>query len=256
MVDPKHESLRSRVKSMHTLFISDLHLDESRPDITAALIKLTRGSARDAQALYILGDLFEAWIGDDDSSALADEVAAALFALQATGVPLHFMQGNRDFLIGPRYAARCGMRLMAEFEVIDLYNQPTLLLHGDTLCTDDARYLQFRQQVRQPQWQESFLAQPITARQAFAAQARAQSRAHTQSMDSNIMDATLEGITAAFREHDVELMIHGHTHRPAIHSPLLIDDRYRQRIVLGDWHQQASVLRVDANAAELLGEPL
>jgi UDP-2,3-diacylglucosamine hydrolase len=236
---------------MTTLFISDLHLDDSRPDITAALLALLSGEARNAKALYILGDLFEAWIGDDDDSALSREVAQGLQNLSASGVTLHFMHGNRDFLLGTDYARRCGMHLLDETAVVDLYGTPTLLLHGDTLCTADAGYLKFRAQVRQPVWQTGFLAQSLDARRAFAANARAQSKMHTQAAAMDIMDVTSDAVTDAFRRHAVTRMIHGHTHRPAIHAPTDVDGRACQRIVLGDWHRHGSVLRVDASRLQL-----
>jgi UDP-2,3-diacylglucosamine hydrolase len=241
---------------MTTLFISDLHLDDSRPDITAALLALLSGEARHADALYILGDLFEAWIGDDDDLALAREVAQGLQGLSASGVRLYFMHGNRDFLIGADYARRCGMHLLDETTVVDLHGTPTLLLHGDTLCTADTSYLKFRAQVRQASWQAGFLAQSLDARRAFAANARAQSKAHTQSAAMDIMDVTSDAVADAFRQHAVRRMIHGHTHRPAIHAPTDVDGRSCQRIVLGDWHRQGSVLRVDASGVRLDTLPL
>lgn len=236
---------------MTTLFISDLHLDESRPEIAAALMSLLRTGARAADALYILGDLFETWIGDDDESKLMREVAAGLHALSASGVPLYFMHGNRDFLLGANYALRCGMQLLDESAVIDLYAIPTLLLHGDTLCTGDVDYLKFRQQVRQLGWQASFLAQPLQARRAFAADARTQSKKHTQSVATELMDVTEGAVAEAFRKHRVTRLIHGHTHRPAIHPTIDVDGVACQRIVLGDWHQCGSVLRIDAAGARL-----
>lgn len=241
---------------MTTLFISDLHLDDSRPDITAALLALLSGEARQAEALYILGDLFEAWIGDDDDSALPRTVAEGLLALSASGVPMYFVHGNRDFLLGADYSQRCGMRLLEETAVVDLYGTPTLLLHGDTLCTADAGYLAFRAQVRLPAWQAGFLAQTLDARRAFAANARAQSKAHTQMTAMDIMDVTGDAVAAAFRAHAVTRMIHGHTHRPAIHAPVDVDGRACQRIVLGDWHRRGSVLRVHASGAQLDTLPL
>ncbi len=236
---------------MTTLFISDLHLDDSRADITAALLTLLSGEARRADALYILGDLFEAWIGDDDDSALSREVAQGLQALSASGVPLHFTHGNRDFLLGAGYAQRCGMHLLDETTVISLYGIPTLLLHGDTLCTADVGYLKFRAQVRQASWQSEFLARSLDARRAFAANARAQSKVHTQAAAMDIMDVTGDAVAKAFRQHAVTRMIHGHTHRPAIHMPIDVGGRSCQRIVLGDWHRHGSVLHVDAAGAQL-----
>ena len=162
---------------MSTLFVSDLHLDPERPAITALFGRFLDGQARGADALYILGDLFEAWVGDDDPSAAGAFVAERLRALVDAGVPTYFLRGNRDFLLGEAYAARCGMTLLDDPTVVDLYGTPTLLLHGDLLCTDDTAYQQFRAQTRDPRWQAQFLAQPLAARLAFAAQARAASQA-------------------------------------------------------------------------------
>ncbi|MDZ4814263.1 MAG: UDP-2,3-diacylglucosamine diphosphatase [Pseudomonadota bacterium] len=241
---------------MTTLFISDLHLDESRPDITAALMSLLRTGARGTDALYILGDLFEAWIGDDDESQLMLEVSAGLHALAASGVPIYFMHGNRDFLLGAAYAHRCGMQLLDESAVVDLYSTPTLLLHGDTLCTADVGYLRFRLQVRQPAWQLDFLAKSLPERRAFAAEARAQSKLHTQSVGYEMMDVTQDAVADAFRRHRIARLIHGHTHRPAIHPTRDVDGVTCQRIVLGDWHHHGSVLRVDASGLRLDALPL
>ena len=162
---------------MTTLFISDLHLDAERPEITALFGHFLDGQARSADALYILGDLFEAWVGDDDPSAAGALVAEKLRALVDAGVPAYFIRGNRDFLLGESFAARCGMTLLDDPSIIDLYGTPTLILHGALLCTDDTAYQQFRTQTRDPQWQAQFLAQPLQARLAFAAQARAASQA-------------------------------------------------------------------------------
>ncbi len=241
---------------MTALFISDLHLDDTRPDITVALLRFLAEQAPAAEALYILGDLFEAWIGDDDSSALADAVASALRTVSDGGVPIHFVHGNRDFLIGPDYAAHCGMRLLAETTVLDLYGIRTLLLHGDTLCSDDIAYQSFRAQVRQSEWQRQFLAQSLADRRAFAAEARARSQAHTRSTTMDIMDVAPAAVADAFRVHGADRMIHGHTHRPAIHPPLDVDGRDAQRIVLGDWHRQGSLLRLDHAGARLEALPL
>ena len=240
---------------MTTLFISDLHLDEARPDITAALISLLRNGARGSDALYILGDLFEAWVGDDDESRLMLEVADGLHALAESGVPIYFMHGNRDFLLGAAYACRCGMQLLDDSAVVDLYATPTLLLHGDTLCTADVGYQKFRQQVRQPAWQQDFLAKSLPERRAFAAAARAQSKLHTQSVAYEMMDVTQDAVAEAFRKNRIARLIHGHTHRPAIHPTLDVDGVACQRIVLGDWHHHGSVLRVDALGPRLHALP-
>ncbi|PKL98593.1 MAG: UDP-2,3-diacylglucosamine diphosphatase [Gammaproteobacteria bacterium HGW-Gammaproteobacteria-7] len=240
---------------MTTLFISDLHLDLDRPETTEVLLALLAGEARQAEALYILGDLFEAWVGDDDPSEVGAQVADALRTVNDAGVPIHFIRGNRDFLIGRDYAARCAMRLLPDPCVIDLYGQPTLLLHGDLLCTDDLAYQQWRRQSRDPDWQAAMLAQPLAARLALAGQARAQSKAHQANAAEAIMDAAPDAIDAMFRLYGVNRMIHGHTHRPAIHCTT-VDGRPCTRIVLGDWYQQGSVLRVDEDGFALAELPL
>ncbi len=229
---------------MPTLFISDLHLDEARPQIVDLFVDFLAGEARLADALYILGDLFESWIGDDDDAALPARVADALRTLRDSGVPIAFMHGNRDFLLGVDYAARAGMTLLPDPMVIgDLHGERTLLMHGDTLCTDDIEYQKFRVLVRNPEWQQQFLAKPLQERRAFAAQARGESRKHTSMAKAEIMDVNSAAVIAAMRGHDVHRLIHGHTHRPATHR-FDLDGRTAERIVLGDWYEQSSVLRV------------
>lgn len=237
---------------MATLFVSDLHLDDARPHIVEQFERFCAGAARDADALYVLGDLFEAYIGDDDDAPLNARVAKALHGVADAGVPVHYIAGNRDFLLGEDYARRCGMDILADGTVIDLYGAPTLILHGDVLCTDDAEYLAFRKQVRDPAWQAAFLARPLAERRAFAAQARDASRAHTSRTDMAIMDVNQAAVEGALRGARVTRMIHGHTHRPAIHD-FMLDGTPAQRIVLGDWYEQGSVLRVDRDAVELRG---
>jgi UDP-2,3-diacylglucosamine hydrolase len=235
---------------MATLFISDLHLEDSRPEITSVLVTFLRGQAREAEALYILGDLFEFWIGDDFLSATAKSVARELRELSASGVALWFQHGNRDFLLGQDYAGQCGMSLMPEHLVVDLYGRPTLLLHGDTLCTDDVEYQAFRQQVRNPAFQAMFLRQPIDQRLAIAASARDASKQHTGKTDMAIMDVNDHDVADAFTQANVMHMIHGHTHRPAVHRHTLSGNLVAERIVLADWYRSGSYLRVDAAGAE------
>ena len=237
---------------MTTLFIADLHLDPERPAITALFGRFIEEEAADADALYILGDLFEAWVGDDDPSDAGAFVADKLHALAASGVPVHFIRGNRDFLLGAGYAARCGMSLLDEPSVIDLYGTPTVILHGDLLCTDDPAYQQLRAQTRDPRWQAQFLSQPLEARLAFAAQARAASKARYGELVSAgtaeiVGDVAKNAVDALFATSGVGRMIHGHTHRPAIHD----EGNGTTRIVLGDWYEQGSVLRVDPDGVEL-----
>ena len=235
---------------MATLFVSDLHLDDARPQIVEQFERFCAGAVRDADALYVLGDLFETYVGDDDDAPLNTRIATALHGVADAGVPVHYLAGNRDFLLGGDYARRCGMDILADGTVVDLHGTPTLLLHGDVLCTDDAAYQAFRTQVRDPAWQAAFLARPLGERRAFARQARDASRAHASSTDTAIMDVNPGAVEAAFQEAGVARMIHGHTHRPAIHD-FLLDEKPAQRIVLGDWYEQGSVLRVDASGAAM-----
>ena len=237
---------------MSTLFISDLHLDASRPAATDAFLRLLAGEAREADALYILGDLFEAWVGDDDPGEPGARACAAMRALADAGVPVFLMRGNRDFLFGPAMAARTGATLLPDPCVIDLHGTPTLLMHGDLLCSDDLAYQAFRAQVRDPAWRANFLAQPLAARQAFAAQARAASQAHQQGVSEAITDVTPATVAGTMRHYGVRRLIHGHTHRPGIHS-LDVDGDRATRIVLGDWYEQASILRVTRDGCILGG---
>lgn len=240
---------------MTTLFVSDLHLEAERPAITDLFVRFLRERARAARALYVLGDLFEAWVGDDDPAEPGATVARELRALRDAGVPLFFLRGNRDFLLGEAYARRAGMRILPDPAVIVLDGRPVLLMHGDLLCTGDTAYQQFRAQTRDPQWQRQFLAQPLPARVAFAQQARARSQAaqdalKAQGMLEAITDADPATVEETLRRYGIDTLIHGHTHRPAIHA-LDIDSRPCRRIVLGDWYEQGSVLRVADGAFEL-----
>ncbi|HHH48087.1 MAG TPA: UDP-2,3-diacylglucosamine diphosphatase [Gammaproteobacteria bacterium] len=239
---------------MSTLFISDLHLSAERPHLIEQFVTLTRGEARTAEALYILGDLFEAWLGDDAVLPDLVPVIEALKALTESGVPVFVMPGNRDFLMGEGFEAMSGATLIDDPSVIDLYGTPTLLMHGDTLCTDDVIYQQVRAQVRDPQWIAAALAMSVEQRIETAKQMRAQSQAHTQSTKEEIMDVNADAVAEALRRHGVTRMIHGHTHRPAVHS-LEIDGQAASRIVLGDWYQQASLLRCSATGCNL-SQPL
>ncbi len=238
---------------MTTLFISDLHLDASRPAITDLFLEFLRREGPAADALYILGDLFEAWIGDDAPSPAGDAVAVALRAVADAGVPVYFIRGNRDFLLGEDYARRSGMRILPDPSVIDLYGKPVLLQHGDLLCTDDIPYQQFRAQTRDPAFQAQFLSQPLAARVAFAQKARDTSQSRQSEMKQGdraqfeaVTDVAPAEVQATFARYGVDTMIHGHTHRPAIHE-LQVAGRGCRRIVLGDWYEQGSVLRVDAD---------
>ena len=226
---------------MTTLFISDLHLDASRPHITDLFVDFVRNEAVHAKALYILGDLFEAWIGDDNDDETANQVADALAHLHARGVPCFFIHGNRDFLLGDAYARRARMTLLPDPSVIEIEGERVLLMHGDTLCTDDAPYQAFRAHSHTPGWQRDFLGKPIVERRAFAQQARAESQRYTRSIDNAITDVNDTAVATSFREYGVQRLIHGHTHRPMIHRPKGRNDIFAERIVLGDWYEQGSV---------------
>ena len=235
---------------MTTLFISDLHLDDRRPETTALLQNFLDSETSNADALYILGDLFEFWIGDDVPSKCSVEVAAAISRLADKGLPCYFMHGNRDFLLKAVYAKSAGMTLLPEEHVVELYGERVLLMHGDGLCTDDLPYQQFRTMVRNPAWQQDFLARPPQERLQIALQARDASAEHKGNVEMAIMDVNPDEVIAAFERHEVLRMIHGHTHRPATHD-LEVNDRAAQRIVLGDWYTQGSVLRVEPGNYEL-----
>lgn len=230
---------------MSVHFISDLHLQPDRPAMTAIFLRYLAGAARDAESLYILGDLFEYWIGDDASLAENPSVIEALHAVSAAGVALYYMHGNRDFLIGDGFAAATGAQLLPDPTVIDLYGTATLLMHGDTLCTDDTRYQTFRAQIRDPENQKRFLALPVAQRRQIATGLRQASRADQTQKTMEIMDVNALAVEQAMREHGVSRLIHGHTHRPAVHD-LEVDDHPARRIVLSDWHDdRGSVLVCD-----------
>ncbi|KRA48719.1 UDP-2,3-diacylglucosamine diphosphatase [Pseudoxanthomonas sp. Root630] len=242
---------------MTTLFISDLHLDTERPAVTELFGTFMQAEAGRAEALYILGDLFEAWVGDDDPSETGAFVAARIREVADAGVPVFFIRGNRDFLVGDAFARRAGMRILPDPAVVMLYGKPAILMHGDLLCTGDVAYQAFRAQTRNPAWQAQFLAQPLAARLAFAAQARAASAAHQGGMKQNdkaqfetLTDVTPATVDATLAQFGIDTLIHGHTHRPAVH-PLSVNDRACRRIVLGDWYHQGSVLRVEQDGMTL-----
>lgn len=235
---------------MATLFISDLHLSDERPNIIGLFQTFLQEQAKNAEALYILGDLFEVWVGDDAIPSGMSGVLNGIANLTKSGVPVYVMAGNRDFLMGENFEAITGSTLIPDPSVINLYGTPTLLMHGDTLCTDDEEYQQFRSQVRDPAWQTTFLAKSVADRTAMGHEAREKSQASTREKSEAIMDANAQAVISAFRDHKVMQFIHGHTHRPAVHH-LTIDNQPATRIVLGDWYEQASVLRVNATGFSL-----
>ncbi|MBK1726087.1 UDP-2,3-diacylglucosamine diphosphatase [Halorhodospira neutriphila] len=222
------------------LLIADLHLDPSRPAVTRTLQHFLEREAPGAAALYILGDLFEAWVGDDAVRGDEPEIAALRSAAEAA--PLYIMPGNRDFLLGERFAELTGAQLLPDPSVAEIHGDPALLMHGDSLCTDDEEYMAFRATVRDPAWQAQFLALSVEERLAQARQARSTSAERGQALDEATMDVTGAAVDAAVAEHGARWLIHGHTHCPGVHE---LDTPFGpgQRYVLGDWFEQGSVLR-------------
>lgn len=235
---------------MARLFVSDVHLDGSAPEATEQFIAFLAEQGPRAEALYILGDLFEAWVGDDDADPEKERVCRALRALGARGVACFALHGNRDFLLGEGFAERSGCRLLADPVIAQLGDERVLLTHGDALCTDDRPYQELRSIVRDPAWQRRFRALPLSSRELLADEARAGSRRHTSRTVPYIMDVNAAAVTAAFRAAQVRRMIHGHTHRPAVHD-IELDGGKAQRIVLGAWHEQGSYLVYEAGRYEL-----
>ncbi len=225
-----------------TLFISDLHLTIERPEVTRKFIQFLKTRAIQAQALYILGDLFDTWIGDDDFSPPINSVKKQLYALTTQGIPVFYIHGNRDFLIGQRFSSQTGVKLLDEYSVIDLYGTKTLLTHGDLLCTDDLPYQAFRLKSHSPEWQENVLSKPLIFRLLYARWYRLRSYLHKRKKSQDIMDVNQDTVKQVMRQHHVNRLIHGHTHRPAVHD-LLIEGQAAQRFVLAEWKKDsASVL--------------
>ena len=239
---------------MATLFIADLHLCVEEPAITAGFLRFLAGEARKADALYILGDLFEAWIGDDDPNPLHRQMAAAIKAVSDSGVPCYFIHGNRDFLLGKRFASEIGMTLLPEEKVLELYGRRVLIMHGDTLCTDDAGYQAFRAKVHKPWLQTLFLALPLFVRKRIAARMRANSKEANSSKSLAIMDVNQNAVVSAMEKHQVQWLIHGHTHRPAVHE-LIANQQPAFRVVLGAWHTEGAMVKVTADDVELIHFP-
>lgn len=223
----------------NAVLLSDVHLGAEHPQITNRFLHCLQHDLLGSEHLFILGDLFEAWIGDDATDAIADRIKPALSALAEQGLKIWFMHGNRDFLLGERYADAAGMRLLPDPCFVTSGQRRLLLAHGDAWCTDDLPYQALRQQVRDPQWQAGFLALPIDQRLAMARQARAASSAHTSTAADEIMDVNPQAIADVFSTHAVDAIIHGHTHRPADHC-----HGEQRRHVLGDWYQHSSWLRL------------
>ncbi|WP_159566472.1 UDP-2,3-diacylglucosamine diphosphatase [Budvicia diplopodorum] len=241
---------------MTTLFIADLHLSEQEPTITVGFLDFLKREAVHADALYILGDLFEAWIGDDDPNPLHAQVAQALAELHQHHVPCYFIHGNRDFLISHCFAEQSKMILLPEEQVIDVYGEKTLILHGDTLCTDDPGYLRFRKYIHSAVIQKLYLTLPLCIRQKIATRLRNKSQTTNRTKPSVMMDVSPLAVIGKLKQYQVFQIIHGHTHHPAIHD-MTIKGRLSQRIVLGSWHDSGSVLRIKPNySIELATFPL
>lgn len=229
-------------KRSETLFVSDIHLDDLRPAITSLFLDFLKESAYHAETLYILGDLFEVWIGDDDTSSLNLKIISALHQLTISGTQAFLIHGNRDFMIGKKFEDASGCKIIPDPTVINLYGTDTVLMHGDTLCTDDTEYMEFRTMVRDPAWQNEFLGRPIQERKNIASKLREQSKTKTQGKPIELMDVAQKTVVETLIKYNAQHMIHGHTHRPDTHQ-FTLNNKPAQRIVLGDWYQNGSVLR-------------
>lgn len=236
------------------LFVSDVHLDTGAPDAQRQFVDFLRTHGAGGHALYILGDLFESWVGDDDVAGERSAVLAALRELTGSGVACFLLHGNRDFLIGEDFCRQTGCQLLPDPVIAEIDGERVLLTHGDALCTDDHAYQELRTIVRAPVWQRRFLSLPLADRQLLANEARAGSRAHTARTIPKIMDVNAAAVTAAFRSSRVRRMIHGHTHRPAVHDAL-VDGQPVQRIVLGAWYEEGSYLEYESGRYELRSLP-
>jgi len=231
------------------LFVADLHLDPARPEMIKRFEEFCAGPARAAQAVYILGDLFEVWIGDDDDDPQVARVLDAVAALvHAAGIPAWFMVGNRDFLVGDRFHEYTGLQPLPDEQLIDLFGRRALLCHGDTLCTDDVDYQRFRAMVRDPAWRREFLERPLAERRHVAENLRLDSGEAMADKSADAMDVNEAAVVDALRRHRADCLIHGHTHRPGMHTHH-VDGRSVERWVLGDWYESASMLV--ATAADL-----
>jgi UDP-2,3-diacylglucosamine hydrolase len=239
-----------------TYFIADLHLSENRPDISAAFFNFLDShiQGKNVDALYILGDFFEVWVGDDYITALSADVAQHLKAVSNSGTPVYFIHGNRDFIMREKYVNMAGMTLLNEQTVIDLYGTPTVILHGDEMCTQDIEYQQFRKKARGWWWPKLILAMPRWYRKKIACNARKKSKLSQADKPIKILDVVDNAVLATFAKHNVANMIHGHTHRPNVHT-YNINDHTLTRTVLGDWYMQGSYLVVTPQSQELVTTP-
>lgn len=235
---------------MKVFFISDLHLSPERPDIIKLFIEFMNNNARNADSLYILGDLFEVWLGDDYCDPGLEPAIEALKAYSDSGKPVYILHGNRDFLMGSGFETMTGCKLLPDPSLITLHGKQALISHGDELCIDDVEYMEFRNTVRSPKWQQEFLAKPIEERIAFARQARSESINKTQQKAMDIMDVNQAAVESLMNKYQVDLLIHGHTHRPNTHQ-FESNGKPLTRIVLGDWYEQGSLLNCNDDSCQL-----
>lgn len=231
---------------MYTLFVSDLHLDPDYPDTIQRFLNLLAAHTTQADALYILGDLFEIWIGDDYIEPAYQPVIKSLQDCTKKGLPVYLLHGNRDFLLGDEFMQQTGCTLLPDPVLIDLYGQPTLLMHGDLLCTDDLEYQAFRHTVRDPDWQTGVLKKSVAERLAMASDARSLSSELTRDKPEAIMDVNQDAVLRTIEHYQARLLIHGHTHRPGTHE-MVVNNQPVHRVVLGDWHMQGNFLRISRN---------
>lgn len=239
----------------YSLCISDLHLSEARPHVTRAFREFLKREAPQTQSLYILGDLFDLWIGDDDDSPLAREIADLLAKFSKSGAKLFLLRGNRDFLLGQLFAERCGASLIEDFSLLNLAGVPTLLSHGDVLCTGDTRYQAFRRQTRDPVWQDAFLSLPLAERRVQAAQMRSQSERSKTTKNPADMDVSEAAVATAMHKHGAGRLIHGHTHRPGrfdVRSHGQAARPGHERIALDEWEGRGNCLRITSNQLEFI----
>ena len=236
---------------MTIAFISDLHISEAQSEIGEQFIDFLGHHALKYNALYILGDLFEYWLGDDDINPYLNNIKNALLNYTKTGIPIYFIHGNRDFLIGEKFANETGIKILSDPTIIQIYNEDILISHGDLFCTDDVSYQATRELTRDPKWQEMMLNKSLEERKAFALEARLKSKNHMKDLADNITDVNQTEIANTFKKFNLKTIIHGHTHRPAIHN-LNIQNTDRQRIVLGDWYDQGSCLEWDESGPNLI----
>ena len=237
---------------MPSLFVSDLHLTEERPEANERFISFVEGKVRDAEALYILGDFFEYWVGDDDLGDPFNAVIGGLLSnLTRAGVRLYFLHGNRDFLIGERFCAATGARLLPDPSVHEVEGVKTLLVHGDTLCTDDLEYQAWRRRARNPAFQAEFLAKPLAERRQAVLEMREKSRLVVEGKTADIMDVNDDAVREAMRNHGVRRLIHGHTHRPGRHA-LEVDGERCERWVLPDWYGRGGYIEVHRRGPRLM----